>query len=276
MHPTHLRPPILHHANMDPPWLKLIFILAFLPGIVGCNRSQPSQGEPGPIVPSQFEETGEEFLISALDEVNAIAEWAQSNPPVTLPPRERKFLLLKTTTDTVYVYGQVIPGGYGAVVTERHAYPKGLLLITVRKSHGREGGRIVTDTKRYISFESFQNDEPQQSSLTELYGLSSDTLVTRVLRNGVLETYTFRLPVITRVVNPADGSVRVTSRYGADSSIVSEVRDGSGALIQFTRNTGLSTGALVTHVEYADSTWRNTLTIGRADGSVFREITSGP
>jgi hypothetical protein len=194
---------------------------------------------------------------------------------VTLPTREQRVVLSRTATDTVYIYGQVA-GGYGAVVTERHGYPKGLLLITVRKSHGREGGRIVSDTKRYISFESFQNDEPQQSTLTELYGLSSDTIVTRVLRNGVLETYTFRLPVITRVVNPADGSVRITSRYGADSSIVSEVRDGNGVLIQLTRNIGLSTGALVSRIEYADSTWRNTLTLGQADGSVFREITSGP
>ena len=276
MRSIHLRSPILPHSNMGPPWFGLIFVLAFLSGIVGCNRTQPPQSEANPISTQQFEETGEDFLISALDEVNSIAEWAQSNSPAGLPPRERRLVLSKTATDTVYVYGQVIAGGYGAVVTERHGYPKGLLLITVRKSHGTEGGRIVTDTKRYISFESFQNDEPQQSSLTELYGLSSDTIVTRVLRNGVLETYTFRLPVITRVVNPVDGSVRVTSRYGADSSIVSEVRDGNGALIQLTGNNGLSTGGLNNRTEYADSTWRNTLTLGQADGSVFREITSGP
>lgn len=276
MHTHHLRSTVPHRTSTGPPGTTILCAVLCLLSVIGCNRSQPPQSDSDPIFPFEFEATGEDFLISALDEVNAIAEWAGSNGLESLPPREQKLVLLRTATDTVYIYGQVTSEGYGAVVTERHGYPKGLLLITVRRSHGREGGRIVTDTRRYITFESFQNDEPQQSSLTELYGLSSDTIVTRVLRNGVLETYTFRLPVITRVVNPLDGSVRVTSRYGADSSIVSRVTDGTGALIQLRSNTGLATGALVARTEYPDSTWRSILTIGQADGSVFREITSGP
>jgi hypothetical protein len=275
MRTHHLHPTVPHRTSTGPPWIGLLCSIVCVLALIGCNRSQPPQSDNNPIFPHEFEATGEDFLIGALDEVNAIAEWSGSNG-LSLPPRERKLVLLRTATDTVYIYGQVTSEGYGAVVTERHGYPKGLLLITVRRSHGREGGRIVTDTRRYITFESFQNDEPQQSSLTELYGLSSDTIVTRVLRNGVLETYTFRLPVITRVVNPLDGSVRVTSRYGADSSIVSRVTDGTGALIQLRSNTGLATGALVARTEYPDSTWRSILTIGQADGSVFREITSGP
>jgi hypothetical protein len=276
MRTHHLPSTLPLRTSTGPPWTGFLCALVCLFALIGCNRSQPPQSDNNLIFPHEFEATGEDFLIGALDEVNAIAEWARSNGREALPPRERKLVLSKTATDTVYIYGQVTSGGYGAVVTERHGYPKGLLLITVRRSHGREGGRIVTDTRRYITFESFQNDEPQQSSQTELYGLSSDTIVTRVLRNGVLETYTFRLPVITRVVNPLDGSVRVTSRYGADSSIVSEVKDGTGALIQLRRNSGLATGGLLARTEYADSTWRSILTIGQADGSVFREITSGP
>ncbi|MGA9116801.1 MAG: hypothetical protein WB626_08505 [Bacteroidota bacterium] len=252
------------------PFLALCILL-----LGGCDTKEGTRPSPDPVSPGRFEETGEDFLIGALQELHSIAEWAESRPlPPSAPGGKR--LLLKTATDTVYVYGQVIAGGYGAVVTERRAYPKGILLITVRKSYGKGGGRIVTDTKRYISYENLRDDEPQQSSFTEMYGLSADTIVTHVLRNGVLETYTFRLPVITRTVNPSDGSVRITTRYASEGKIVSEVTDGAGALVYLRKSYGLSSGALVTRTEYPDSSWRNTLTLGQADGTVFKEITSGP
>ena len=160
--------------------------------------------------------------------------------------------------------------------TERHAYPKGLLLITVRKSYGKPTTRIVSETERYISFEDFLNNSTQQSNITEVYGLSSDTLVTHVTRNGTLETYTFRLPVITRTTNPLDGSIRVTSRFGDAGTVKSETRDGSGNLIQSRSTYGDSTGALTTYTAFADSSWRMVRSTGQADGSILREITSGP
>jgi len=146
----------------------------------------------------------------------------------------------------------------------------------VRKSYGKPETRIVTETKRYITFQDFLNDTSQQSNITELYGLSTDTLVTHVNRNGTIETYTFRLPVITRVTNPVDGSVRVTTRYGAAGTVRSEVRDGSGNLIQIRETYGDSTGALTTYTQFADSSWRNVRTLGLANGSVHHDITSGP
>lgn len=271
---TNLRPNGKFQINTGPP-LAVIAVFLIVYGIIqGCQSSTPIENISIP--PFVFERTGEEFLISSLDELNSISDWAQSTAPEAIPPREGKLVLSQTASDTVYVYGQVISGGYGAVVTERHSYPKGLLLITVRKSYGKGDGHVVTDTKRYISFDNFINDEPQQSSITEVYGLSADTIVTRVLRNEILETFTFRLPVITRTVNPADGSVRVTSRYGFNGAIVSEIRDGNDALIQLRTSNGLSNGALVTRTDFPDSTWRSTLTLGQSDGTVFREITSGP
>jgi hypothetical protein len=283
--------------------------------IGGCERenllTQPTNLPEVP--PLEFEARGEDFLISALDEVHAIADWTNaiptglsersevplsgiplnsgilksgtkstvemSIPPASgrdlnLPQRENKLILSKSATDTVYIYGEVTPEGYGAVVTERYSYPKGLLLITVRKSHGKENGRIVTQTKRYISYADLQNDNPQQTNVTELYGLAADTIVTHVLRNGTLETFTFRLPVITRVVNPQDGSIRITTRYGANGYVISEVRDGNGNLIQLRRSNGQAEGSLVTRTEFPDSSWRQVRTVGQADGTILREVTS--
>jgi len=257
-----------------------LLILAF---IGGCERgNQLTQPNELPEVPPfEFEATGEDFLISAIDEIHAIADWtnfsrtgSSRNLASGLPSREDRIILSKTATDTVYIYGEITPDGYGAVVTERYTHPKGLLLITVRKSFGKENGHIVTQTKRYISYADFLSDNPQQTNVTELYGLAADTIVTHVLRNGTLETFTFRLPVITRVVNPQDGSIRVTTRYGANGYVISEVRDGNDNLIQLRRNSGQADGSLVTRTEFPDSSWRQVRTVGQADGTILREVTS--
>ena len=178
-------------------------------------------------------------------------------------------------TDTLYIYGQIIPGGYGAVVTERYARPKGLLLITVRKTYGKGNGHIVTETKRYASYADHIADNPQQTNATEMYGLQADTIVTHVIRNGTLQTYTFRLPVVTRVVNPQDGSIRITSRFASNGEIVSKTTDGDDNLVQLRRTYGQSDGSTVSRTEYPDGSWRQVRTRGEADGSVLRETTSG-
>jgi hypothetical protein len=259
-----------------------LLAFAFIQGC-GTNNHLNQPPELLDIPPYQFEATGEEFLISALDEVLSIADWgdisgSRSNSPTSGQPSRQgqKMILSKTASDTVYIYGQITSDGYGAVITERYSHPKGLLLITVRKSYGREGGHIVTETNRYISYADLQNERPQQTNVTEMYALSSDTILTSVIRNGTLETYTFRLPVVTRVVNPDDGSVRITTRYAANGSIVSEVRDDQGTLIQRRTNYGQPDGSLVTRTEYTDGSWRQVRTCGQADGTILRETTSSP
>jgi hypothetical protein len=248
--------------------------------LIACERSkQATENSRSTNIPQyQFEATGEDYLISALDELDAIAYWTNigENTKRTsiLPSRDHKTVLAKTSIDTIYIYGAVTEDGYGATITERYTHPKGLLLITVRKSYGKENGHVVTETKRYISHADFLIDNPQQSNITEVFGLSRDTIVTHVLRNGTLETYTFRLPVVTRTINPQDGSIRVSSRFALDSTVVTEVRDGNGILAQLRKTYGRSDGSLITRTEYADSTWRQVRTLGCVDGSILREITS--
>jgi hypothetical protein len=267
---------------INPAALLLFAAAALL--LSGCSRNTPVE-TPATPPQYQFETTGEDFFLSAIEEVEGIAEYAakMGGTPAgslgivgPLPTKERKRILAAVAADTAYIYGEVTAEGYGAVVTERHAYPKGLLLITVRKSYGKPLGGIVTQTKRYITAEDFLRDSTQQSNITEVYGLSSDTIVTHVERNGILETYTFRLPVVTRVLNPQTGAIRVTTRYGSAGTIRSEVRDGDSSLVQIRITNGESDGATVVYTEYADASWRNVRTLGRADGSVFRDITSGP
>ncbi|MGB2867277.1 MAG: hypothetical protein WBD36_02405 [Bacteroidota bacterium] len=228
----------------------------------------------------ESESSGEDFLISALDEILSVSDWSALPPAGSIHDtayanRQTKSLL-KTSSDTVYAYGETTSDGYGAVVTERFSHPKGLLLITVRKTHGKEDGHIVSQTKRYVSYEDLQDDVPQQENVTEIYGLAADTIVTHVLRNGSLETFTFRLPVVSRVVNPQDGSVRVTSRHASNGTIVSEIKDGAGNLVQLRRSYGQNDGSIVARTEFSDLSWRQVRTLGQPDGAVLREVTSSP
>ncbi len=263
------------------PAIAVIFLAALT--LAACElRLQIPPTSDAPDMPKyEFEATGEDYLVSALDEIHAIADWAESftnesNRPLSNDASlSKKITLATTATDTAYIYGQVIAGGYGAVVTERYAHPKGLLLITIRKTYGKENGHVVTETKRYASHADFRSDNPQQTNVTELFGRQKDTIVTYVLRNGRLETYTFRLPVITKVVNPQDGSIRVTTRYASGGAIVSKVQDGDGNLVQLRRSYGQADGSTVTRTEYPDGSWRQVRTVGQADGTILRETTSG-
>ena len=108
-----------------------------------------------------------------------------------------------------------------------------------------------------------------------MYGTQTDTIVTHVLRNGTLQTYTFRLPVVTRVINPQDGSIRITSRYASNGKILSKVTDGDGNLVQLRSSYGQSDGSTITRTEYPDGSWSQVRTHGEADGTVTRETTSG-
>ena len=267
--------------------LVALVVIAIL---ISCERSKQATENSSStnISQYQFEATGEDYLISALEELDAIADWTnisenakrtsqpKADAPLVqiLPARNKITVLAKTSIDTIYIYGAVTEDGYGATITERYTHPKGLLLITVRKSYGKENGHVVTETKRYISHSDFLNNNPQQSNITEVFGLSRDTIVTHVLSNGTLETYTFRLPVVTRTINPQDGSVKVSSRFALDNMVVTEVRDGNGIFEQLRKTYGRSDGSLVTRTEYADSTWRQVRTLGRVDGSILREISS--
>lgn len=248
--------------------------------LVSCEKSkQATESTQSSDIPEyQFEATGEDYLISALDELESIADMngvsGISKRTLVLSNESQKSSLAKTSVDTIYIYGALTEDGYGATITERYTHPKGIPLITVRKSYGKGNGHTVTETKRYVSHADFLANNPQQSNITEVFGLSSDTIVTHVLRNGTLETYTFRLPVITRTTNPQDGSVKVSTRYAKDQMVVTEVRDGNGVLSQLRKTFGRSDGGIFTRTEYADSSWRQVGTLGNADGTITRFITT--
>jgi hypothetical protein len=258
----------------------LLFAAALAAGIAivslvaGCQTETLHPTEPARTPPVETQESGEQLLFDALDEMAAIAEWSGTAASFSAGGRELSPVFLKVTGDSVFVYGTVTPGGLGAVVTERHTHPKGLLLITVRTSYGTPG-RIVSDVKQFDSYETFRAGQPAQTTTTEIRPASRDTITTYVLRNGITETYTFRLPVVTRVTNQVNQTVRITSRYASGGAVVTEVTDENQSLIRRTTNSALANGALQTRTDLPGGSWRVVTSLGRADGSILRETVSG-
>ena len=239
----------------------------------GCRTETLHPTEPAALLPVETPETGEQLLFDAIDELTAIAEWS-GNPGSFSAAGGVSPVFLKAAGDSVFVYGTVTPGGLGAVVTERHTHPKGLLLISVRTSYGTPG-RIISEVKQFDSYETFRAGRPAQTTTTEVRAASRDTITTYVLRNGITETYTFRLPVVTRVTDEVKQTVRITSRYASGGAVVAEVTDENQSLIRRTTNSALGTGALQTRTDLPGGSWRVVTSLGRADGSILRETVSG-
>lgn len=247
--------------------------VAFVISLPGCRRDSSQLTEPPAAPGTETEETGEQLMCEAVDAMTSISEWtgySGSQPAQERVPAGSDNI----AADSVFVYGTVTPAGLGVVVTERHTRPKGLLLITVRKSYGIPG-RIVSEVAQFDSYEGFRAGRASQTTVTEVCPASRDTIVTHVLRNGVTETYTFRLPVVTRVDNQVAGTVRITSRYASAGAVVTEVTDENQTLIRRTTNSALSSGALCTRTDLPDGSWKIVTSLGNADGSVSRETLSG-
>jgi len=238
--------------------------------LVGCQQLSDHPTAPRDSSAVEAAPTAEDLLIDAIDEVTSLADLpiGKTSSPGAVS------IIQAISADSVYVYGTLTAEGLGAVVTERHTYPKGILLITVRKSFARSGA-VVTDTKQYTSQANFRNNLPDQSVTTEVLPLSRDTILTHVMRNSTTETYTFRLPVVSSTVNQLTHTTRITSRFPRAGAIVSEVTDETGALIRRTISTALSGGAIESRTEYPDGSWRTVTTLGRADGSIFRQTITG-
>ena len=250
--------------------IRTLVLLALI--LAGCHREPEIPVGPGPDSPLLPAESPRDLLVGAIQEVEDLAT-------LSLPGRVtlgKKGNVSAIEADTLFVYGRLTSDGLGACVSERHAYPRGILLITLRTAYGRPHGRIVSEVKRYTSHASFGRDETAQTSVTELYALSHDTIVTYLHRNGAVETYTFRLPVVTVTVGATTSETREVTRFARAGEIVVETRDGNGILLQTRRSSALADGSLVTRTEYPDGSWRSTRTLGRADGSILRENRTSP
>jgi len=234
----------------------------------------------------KFDDSPQALLNESLNAFEEIHEWILAGKP--FGKQNALMKVNNATADSVWIYGDTLTGGIGVVITERHSYPKGLLLITKNYKYGDYPNlSIVSVTERFISWTQYNNGTPETKTKTELTFESapSEAIVTHITRwtKGVQtrETYTFRNPVITidnsrqiktvRKAKPND-EVIVTETYNlATNSLLQSRWTGASSTYSggfFTRTNNYDSGNLVS--------WTKTTTVGQGDGSVVRYIDRYP
>jgi hypothetical protein len=104
--------------------LKLLSLLTIAFFIFSCSNPTTSDFN----AKTTDEDTPEALVIDAIKNFEEVHEWILAGKPFG-----KQNALLKVdqvNADSTWIYGDTLTGGVGVVITERHAYPKGLLLIT--------------------------------------------------------------------------------------------------------------------------------------------------
>lgn len=234
----------------------------------------------------KFDDSPTTLLNESLNEFENIHEWILAGRP--MGKQNAVFKFDKSTADSVWIYGDTLQGGIGVVITEKHSYPKGLLLITKNYKYGDYANlKIVSITERFISWSQYNNNSPETKIKTELTFESapSKTIITHITKwtKGIQtrETYYFREPVIT--IDNSRGIKTVRQADPNNEVIVTETRDLTTNKLLQSRWTGPSStyqGGFFTRTNnYEDGnlvSWTKTTTVGQGDGSIIKYIDRYP
>ena len=200
----------------------------------------------------------------------------------------------KVATDSIFVYGDTatINGVlHGIVVTEKHAYPKGLLLITKSSKYSPSNTRgIASVTDRYISWAQYSAGTPVQrteSVIQPQFSSGTDSTIevhaTRTKGSITLsETYRFTSPTVT--IDVSKGTRVVRTADPAADGIVTATYDQTTGILLTKRVTGQGEappyGGFYTQTfNYVDgelNNWVKTTTRGQADHSVIKIVERYP
>ncbi len=262
---------------------RIAMFMASLSLLLFVSCSNPSQTDTNIQPKLEFDDSPATLLNESINAFEEIHDWILAGKPFG----KGNAVFRKVNADSVWIYGDTLTGGIGVVVTERHSYPKGLLLITKNYKYGDyDNLEIVSITERFISWAQYNSGTPETKTKTQLtFESGSSQIITHITRwtRGVqtTETYTFREPVITidnsrgtKTVRKADpnNEVIVTEVYNTTTNELIQSRwTGASATYSggfFTRTNNYENGNIVA--------WTKTTTVGQADGSVLRYIERYP
>ncbi|MCL4538631.1 MAG: hypothetical protein M1378_03380 [Bacteroidetes bacterium] len=199
--------------------LVLIFLV-----FAGCERSNDHATDTSAKPPSLSKDEALSIMNEVLDDFEFVHQSLLSGTSQAMiaPTRSQPIVMSvptsserdldkvgKVATDSIFVYGDTatINGVlHGIVVTEKHAYPKGLLLITRSAKYSPSNTRgIASVTDRYISWAQYSAGTPEQrteSVIQPQFSSGTDLTIevhaTRTKGSVTLsETYRFTSPTIT-------------------------------------------------------------------------------
>ena len=272
------------------PLLMLVFMV-----FAGCERSNDHATDTSTKPPSLSKDEALSIMNEVLDDFEFVHQSMLSGTPLAkIAPTRSQPIVMKVATDSIFVYGDTatINGVlHGIVVTEKHAYPKGLLLITrsAKYSPSNTGG-IASVTDRYISWAQYNAGTPEQrteSVIQPQFSSGTDsTIEVRAIRTKgsvtLSETYRFTSPTVTIDVSKGTRVVR-TADPAADQIVTATYDQTTGTLLT-KRVTGPGEappyGGFYTQTyNYVDgvlNNWVKTATRGQADHSILKVVERYP
>ena len=272
------------------PLLILLFLI-----FAGCERSNDHSTDTSTKPPSLSKDEALSIMNEVLDDFEFIHQSMLSGTSLRKSaPTRSQLIVMKVATDSIFVYGDTatINGVlHGIVVTEKHAYPKGLLLITRSAKYSPSNTRgIASVTDRYISWAQYSAGTPEQrteSVIQPQFSSGTDSTIevhaTRSKGSVTLsETYRFTSPTVT--IDVSKGTRVVRTADPASDGIVTATYDQTTGILLTKRVTGQGEappyGGFYTQTfSFVDgelNNWVKTTTRGQADHSVLKVVERYP
>ena len=275
--------------------MRIIIPILALLIISGCERANNHVTDTTTKPPSLSKDETLSIMNEVLDDFEFIHQSMLSGTSLrkSAPTRSQP-IVMKVATDSIFVYGDTatINGVlHGIVVTEKHAYPKGLLLITKSAKYAPSNTRgIASVTDRYISWAQYNAGTPEQrteSVIQPQFSSGTDSTIevhaTRTKGSVTLsETYRFTSPTVT--IDVSKGTRVVRTADPAADGIITATYDQTTGILLTKRVTGQGEappyGGFYTQTfNYVDgelNNWVKTTTRGQADHSVLKVVERFP
>ncbi len=274
--------------------MRIIIPILALLIISGCERSNDHTTDMSTKPPSLSKDEALSIMNEVIDDFEFIHQSMLSGASLHKAATRSHPIVTNVAADSIFVYGDTatINGVlHCVVVTEKHAYPKGLLLITKSSKYAPSSTRgIASVTDRYISWNQFSAGTPEQrteSLIQPQFSSGADsTIEAHVSRTKgsvtLSETFRFTSPAVT--IDVSKGTRVVRSAHPAAGQIVSATYDQATGVLLSKRATGQATappyGGFYTQSYTFTSgeltSWVKTTTLGQADHSVVKTIERYP
>jgi len=285
--------------------MKTAFIAASLVVMLcisGCDQTRNRQDTQTPDNPEQSisQDEAKQILMDMLDDFEQTNQIISSNASlrkvgVASLPGKNAPIIFAVTPDSTFVYGDTatIDGQLnGIVVTEKHAYPKGLLLITKSMKYAPSNTiGIASVTEKYVSWSQYNSHTPETKTISiagPQYSSGTDsaieTHVTKI-KGSVTLTETFRFSEPIRTVDMSKSTISVRAADPSSQQVITAVYDMTSGILLTKRATGQGDVSLGYGSYYSQSytysngvlaSWTKTTTLGQADKSILKIVEKYP
>lgn len=270
--------------------------------LFGCdlNPSKQNSQVPDNTKQSISQDEAKQILMDMLDDFEQTDQLLASSTglrkagTVSLPGKNVP-IVFAVTPDSTFVYGDTatIDGHLnGIVVTEKHAYPKGLLLITKSMKYAPSNTvGIASVTEKYISWTQYKNHTPDTRTISiagpQFSSGTDSTIQTQVtkIQGSVTLSESFRFATPIRTLDLSKKTVSVRAADPSARQVITAVYDMNTGMILTKRATGQGDVSLGYGSYYSQSytynngdlaSWTKTTTVGQADKSILKVVEKYP